>query len=128
MRRPDNTSKFKPALPARDIRDSIAIVRQLRDCLKKIADFEFVKADREAQRILWRMARSREMPAVNEQMDRLVVRVGELLSAKTGDPTVLTRLVASVRRNDPKAHVRLGKQHALSSEEQDQRQRVFVRL
>jgi hypothetical protein len=113
---------------ALDMGSHIGVVRQLRDCLKQIAGLDFVHADREAQRILWTMARCNAMNAISEQMDRFIIRVGELLSAKTGDPTLLTQLVAGVRKNDPKSRLRPGKQQASGAEEETPRRRVSVRL
>jgi hypothetical protein len=115
-------------LAALDLSSHIGVVRQLRDCLKNIAGLEFVRSDREAQRILWTMARSGDMNAISEQMDRFVVRVAELLSAKTGDPALLKRLVAGVRQNDPKSRPKPGMQQASGLDEKTPRSRMSFRL
>jgi hypothetical protein len=129
VRQTNNINGLSPASAARDISARIGAVRQLRDCLKKVAGLEFVQADPQAQRILWTMARSSDMNAVSEHMDRFVIRVGELLSAKMGDPALLTRLVASVQQNDPKSRLRPGKQQASGPEEEESpHRRVFVRI
>jgi hypothetical protein len=105
------------------------VIIQFRDQLQQICESELVSSDKEAQRIIIGMVHCRNMTEVDGQMDRLVIRVGELLAAKTGDPSELTRLVTQARERGRAALARHSKQHTFSAGDQAGRPaRTVVKL
>jgi hypothetical protein len=92
------------------------VLKQFRDQLQQICDSDLVCSDKEAQRIIIGMVHCRNMTDVDAQMDRLVIRIGELLVAKTGDASELTRLVTQARERGRAALARHGKQHKFSDD------------
>jgi hypothetical protein len=97
------------------------ILTQFRDRLQEIAESKIVRADTEAQRIIIGMVHCRNMVEVDAQMDRLAMRVGELLAAKTGDATELTRLISPTRANGRAALARHSKQHNFEPDDENGR-------
>jgi hypothetical protein len=87
------------------------VLKQFRDHLQQICQSEPVTADKQAQRIIVGMARCRTMTEVDAQMDRLIIRCGELLAAKTGDKTEFTRLLNRTRERGRAAFANSGKRH-----------------
>ena len=110
-------------------RDWHGVLRRLRDALHEILRTEFVRSDREAQRILFEMISCRDLAQVDAQMDLLAARVGRLLAEKTGDASAERRLqlLSGARgraslRTVPNQHV------ALSEETASRAARTFLRL
>jgi hypothetical protein len=85
------------------------VVTQFRDQLQQICESELVCSDKQAQRIIIGMVHCRNMTEVDAQMDRLVIRAGELLAAKTGDPSELSRLATHSRERGRTALARHSK-------------------
>jgi hypothetical protein len=92
------------------------ILTQFCYTLQQICESEIVCSDKQAQRIILDMVHCKNMAEVNAQVDRLMMRVGELLVAKTGDKTELTRLVSRARERGRAALTRSSKHHAFSNE------------
>jgi hypothetical protein len=111
---------------SRDWRD---VLTQFRDQLQQICESELVSADKEAQHLIIGMVHCGNMMDVDAQMDRLVIRIGELLAAKTGDASELTRLVTQARERGRAALTRHSKQHKFSADDQTGRSaRMVVKL
>jgi hypothetical protein len=119
MRTMDNA---RADFPADGLLDAVSedwrnVIMQFRDQLQQICESELVCSDKEAQRIIIGMVHCRDMTEVDAQMDRLVIRIGELLAAKTGDPSELTRLVTQARERGRAALTRNSKQHKFSTDD-----------
>jgi hypothetical protein len=107
----------------------LEVVRQFRDQLQQICKSELVCSDQEAQRIIVGMVQCRNMTEVDACMDRLMIRIGELLAAKTGDPSELTRLVTQARERGRAALARHSKRHTFSADDEAGRStRTVVKL
>jgi hypothetical protein len=94
------------------------VLRQFRDQLQQICESELVCSDKEAQRIIVGMVHCGNMMDVDARMDRLMIRIGELLAAKTGDASELTRLVTQARERGRAALTRHSKQHKFGADDQ----------
>ncbi len=103
------------------------VLTQFRDCLQQICESELVCADKRAQKIILGMLHCKNMTDVNAQTDRLMIRVGELLAAKTGDKTELTRLITKARERGRAALTRSSKYHAFRNDGADE-QRVVIKF
>jgi predicted protein tyrosine phosphatase len=111
---------------SRDWRD---VIRQFRDQLQQICESELVCSDKEAQRIIIGMVHCQNMMEVDAMMDRLVIRIGELVAARTGDPSEMTRLVTQARERGRAALARHSKQHKFSADDETARfTRTVVKL
>jgi hypothetical protein len=102
------------------------VLTHFRNYLQKICESELVGADQEAQRIIVDVVRCRTMTDVDAQMDRLIVRCGELLAARTGDSTELARLLSRAREGGRAAFASSGKRHNFAAEDEAPR-RTFIR-
>jgi hypothetical protein len=103
------------------------VLTQFRDQLQQICESDLVCSDQEAQRIIIGMVRCQNMTEVDAQMDRLVIRIGELLAIRSGDPSELTRLVTQARERGRAALTRHGKQHKFN-DDADRPIRTVVKL
>ena len=101
------------------------VLTQFRDQLQQICESELVGADKEAQRIIVGMVHCRTMTDVDAQMDRLLIRCGELLAAKTGDETEFARLVNRTRERGRAAFANNGKRHNFRADDEAPR-RKFI--
>jgi hypothetical protein len=102
------------------------VLTHFRNYLQKICESELVGTDQEAQRIIVGMVHCRTMTDVDAQMDRLIVRCGELLAARTGDSTELARLLSRAREGGRAAFASSGKRHNFAAEDEAPR-RKFIR-
>jgi len=102
------------------------VLTHLRNCLQRICESEAVASDKEAQRIIIGMVHCRTMTDVDGQMDRLIIRIGELLAAKTGDATEFTRLVNRTRERGRAAFASNSKRHNFATDDEAPR-RKFIR-
>jgi len=102
------------------------VLTHLRNYLQHICESELVASDEEAQRIIINMVHCRSMIEVNAQMDRLVVRIGEILAARTGDKTELDRLVNLMRARGRAAFASNAKRHNFVAGDEAPR-RTFIR-
>jgi hypothetical protein len=103
------------------------VLTQFRDQLQQICESDLVCSDPEAQRIIIGMVRCHSMTEVDSLMDRLMIRIGELVAARTGDPSELTRLVTQARERGRAALTRHGKQHKFN-DDTDRPIRTVVKL
>jgi hypothetical protein len=107
------------------------VLTQFRNYLQQICESKIVKSDKQAQQIILNMVHCRDMAEVNSQMDRLMIRVGMLLAAKTGDKKELTRLISQVRERGRGALTRNSKYHAFSNENEGEAEkpaRVMIKF
>jgi hypothetical protein len=102
------------------------VLTHFRNYLQKICESELVDADQEAQRIIVGMLHCCTMTEVDAQMDRLIVRCGELLAARTGDSTDLARLFGRARERGRAAFASSGKRHNFAAADEVPR-RTFIR-
>ena len=93
------------------------VLTQFRDQLQQICESDLVCSDKEAQHIIIGMIHCQSMMEVDAQMDRLVIRIGELVAERTGDPSELTRLVTQARERGRAALTRHGKQHRFNNDD-----------
>jgi hypothetical protein len=94
-----------------------SVLTQFRDQLQQICESDLVSSDEEARRIIIGMVHCQDMTEVDAQMDRLVIRIGELVAERTGDPSELTRLVTQARERGRAALTRHGKQHRFNNDD-----------
>ncbi|WP_194407382.1 hypothetical protein [Bradyrhizobium sp. CCBAU 53351] len=97
--------------PSRETREWARVLGELRAQLERICAVPLIASDGEARRIILTMPYCADMTEVDALMDRLLIRVGELLSAATGDPSQLTRLVHKARAHGRTALRRNSLQH-----------------
>jgi hypothetical protein len=102
------------------------VLTQFRDQLQQICASELVCADKEAQRIIVGMVHCRTMMDVDAQMDRLLIRCGELLVAKTGDKTEFARLVGRARERGRTAFANNGKRHNFRADDEAPRRKFIT--
>ncbi len=79
-------------------RDWWLVLNQLRDKLKLICEDELVKSDAECQAILSRMGAAKSMIEIDQSMDELGLRVGQLLLARGQDVSELLKFGVGQRR------------------------------
>eukprot|EP01037_Dinobryon_pediforme_P024475 gene24475-26283_t len=79
-------------------RDWWLVLSQLRDKLKLICEDELVKSDPECQAIIGRMAAASSMVEIDQGMDELGLRVGQLLLARGQDVSELLKFGVGQRR------------------------------
>src|SRR3979411_3061177 len=94
------------------------VLTQFRAHLQHICESELVAADHEAKRIIAGMVHCRTMTDVDAEMDRLIIRCGELLVAKTGDKTEFDRLLNRARAGGRAAFANNGKRHNFSADDE----------
>lgn len=105
------------------------VITQFCNLLRQICESELVCADLEAQRIIIGMVHCANMTEVDAIMDRLAIRIGELLAARTGDPSELARLVTQARERGRAALARNSRHHGLTiAHEAGPAARMRVRL
>jgi len=102
------------------------VLTHFRNYLQQICASELVGSDQEAQRIILGMLHCRTMTEVDAQMDRLIIRCGELLAARTGDRTDLARLFGRARERGRAAFASSGKRHNFVAADEAPR-RKFIR-
>jgi hypothetical protein len=114
-----DSAGFPPNQPlTAEGRDWRNVLAQFRDQLQQICESRLVCSDKEAQRIIIGMVHCQNMTEVDAQMDRLMIRIGELLVAKTGDASELTRLVSQSRERGRAALARHSKQHKFGADDE----------
>lgn len=105
------------------------VITQFRNLLRQICESELICADLEAQRIIIGTVDCANMTEVDAIMDRLAIRIGELLAARTGDPSELARLVTQARERGRAALARNSRHHGLTiAHEAGPAARMRVRL
>jgi CRP/FNR family transcriptional regulator, cyclic AMP receptor protein len=102
------------------------VLTHLRNYLQQICKSELVASDEEAQRIIISMVHCRDMTEVDAQMDRLLVRIGEVLAARTGDKTEFDRLVNLARARGRTVFASHAKRHNFAAGDEAPR-RKFIR-
>jgi hypothetical protein len=130
----DNKMPIDPSIPisgplsvhTQNLRD---VLNQIRDHLQQICESKIVCADKPAQQIILDMLPCRNMAEVNVQVDRLMIRVGQLLAAKTGDKTEFVRLLTQARERGRAALTRGSKYHKFRDEDEAERPaRVLIKF
>ncbi|PDT90838.1 hypothetical protein CO669_07635 [Bradyrhizobium sp. Y36] len=101
---------------SRETREWTRVLGELRALLDQICTAPLIASDGEARRIILAMPLCADMTEVDALMDRLLIRVGELLSA-TGDPSQLTRLVRKSREHGRAALRRNSQQHGIGAQD-----------
>jgi DNA polymerase III delta prime subunit len=104
------------------------VLTRFRNYLQQICESEIVSSDQKAKQIILDMVRCRNMIEINAQVDRLMIRIGELLVAKTGDKTELPRLVSRARERGRAALTRNSKYHAFNEGEAAGPSRVVIKF
>ncbi|MGL9618617.1 hypothetical protein QRQ56_11480 [Bradyrhizobium sp. U531] len=97
--------------PSRETREWARVLGELRMKLDHICAAPLIASDGESRRIILAMPHCADMTEVDALMDRLLIRVGELLSATTGAPPQLTRLGHKAREHGRAALRRNSQQH-----------------
>ena len=103
-----------------------SVLTHLRNYIQQICKSELVASDEEAQRIIISMVHCRDMTEVDAQMDRLLVRIGEVLAARTGDKTEFDRLVNLTRARGRTVFASHAKRHNFAAGDEAPR-RKFIR-
>ncbi|MBR0988379.1 hypothetical protein [Bradyrhizobium liaoningense] len=103
--------------PSRETREWERVLGELRAQLERICAAPLIASDAEARRIIMAMPHCGDMTEVDALMDQLLIRVGELLSTATGDPSQLTRLVHKAREHGRAALRRNSRPHGLGEQD-----------
>ena len=99
------------------------MILAFRDGLRKIWESELVRSDEKAQRIILRMVGA-SMSEIGSQIDLLTLRIGELLATKSGNPTMINRVLTHVSARGKALNTSSGRQHALSENAIGERTRL----
>lgn len=102
------------------------VLREFSNLLREILRTDLVQADRKAQDIIYGMVGCKDMAEIDAQMDVLVLRVNELLAARSGDANAVPEIKTGLRG---RASLRtISSQHTIADEPDSRPGRTFLRL